>query len=83
MEIVFWLSFLAGLTTIIDIFRRPVHTWEHIDRDRGHWKLLSILLTLFGLGLFVGIAYVIIVLPRLGLSSHSSVRDLSRNDFRR
>ena len=48
MEIFFVISFLTGCVTVIDIFRRPTHEWEHIDRSRGHWIFLTILLSIFG-----------------------------------
>lgn len=48
VEIFVIISFVIGFATVIDIFRRPSHEWAHVDRNRGYWGFLSILLGIFG-----------------------------------
>ena len=83
MDALLAISFLVGLATVIDIFRRPQLEWVKADRNRGYWKFLAILLGLFGMGLIVGVAYAILVLPRFGSSGPSTSDDYSNDDFRR
>lgn len=83
MDAILVISFLAGLATAIDIFRRPQHEWVKADRNRGYWKFLAILLVLFGMGLLFGVAYAILVLPRFRSSGPVTSDDFSSDDFRR
>lgn len=83
MDAFFVLSFLVGLAVVIDVFRRSPHEWEKADRKRGYWKFLAIILVVVGLGLFVGAAYAVLVLPRFRASGPASTDDFSSDDIRR
>jgi len=57
-------SYISGAVALVDQLRRPASAWTAADRDRGWWLSATVLLGLFACGLFVGIAYLIGVVPR-------------------
>ncbi|MEM9463974.1 MAG: hypothetical protein AAGA90_01305 [Actinomycetota bacterium] len=81
MTAFFVLSYLAGGLTYIDMYRRPYSEWEHADRDRGHWAMVG-LMSVIGLGVFFGIAYLMMVVPRFGGPANAGGgHGFGRNDF--
>jgi formate-dependent nitrite reductase membrane component NrfD len=69
-------SYLIGLATLADELRRPASAWAAADRNRSWWISTTILLGIFACGLFIGIAYLIGVVPNFG--QHDGVDDAFR-----
>lgn len=59
-------SILATGVTLLDQLRRPASAWTAADRDRGYWITGTAFCGLLCLGIPVGFAYAIGVLPYFG-----------------
>lgn len=68
---IFVISYLIGAVTVLDEMRRPHSAWVAADRNRGWWITTSVIFGIAGCGLFMGIAYLVGVLP--GLSQSGAV----------
>jgi hypothetical protein len=75
-------SYLCGVAALIDTYRRPYHDWEHADRDRFHWGMVGIFMTVFVLGVVYALLYIVLVVPRFGSGSRTG-GDFKKNDFAR
>jgi hypothetical protein len=60
------ISLLSGGLALGDQLRRPASEWVAADRDRGYWVMVTVIGSLFCLGLVAAVAYGISVVPRFG-----------------
>ncbi|HEV7493340.1 hypothetical protein [Baekduia sp.] len=60
------ISLLSGGVALGDQLRRPASEWVAADRDRSYWVSLTIIASLFCLGLIAAAAYLMSVVPQLG-----------------
>jgi H+/Cl- antiporter ClcA len=70
------ISYLAGFATLADELRRPASVWAAADRNRGWWISTTVILGVMACGLFVGVAYLIGVVPNF--SEHDGVDEAFR-----
>jgi hypothetical protein len=57
-------SYISAAVALADQLRRPASAWTAADRDRGWWLSATVILGLAACGLFIGIAYLLGVVPR-------------------
>jgi hypothetical protein len=60
------ISLLSGGLALGDQLRRPASEWVAADRDRNYWVTVTVIGSLFCLGVVAAIAYAISVMPRFG-----------------
>jgi len=78
------LSYICGVATLIDMYRRPYASWEYADRDRGYWGMFGGFCTLIAVGIFFGLAYLMLVVRRFPSQGGTAPETgVGRNDFKK
>lgn len=72
MTIYVIISWVCGAILVVDGMRRPESQWIRADRDRDFWVWVGAVISFFGLGPFILLAYLIAVVPLFSRSPDQS-----------
>jgi uncharacterized iron-regulated membrane protein len=62
-------SYIIAGVTLVGQLRRPASQWTAADRNRSWWIGVTSVLGLLGCGIFVGLAYLVGVVPAFAQSA--------------